>query len=141
MPVAQHIAGSCVLLGVILAACAPPAPPRPAAVIPQDHADIVRQPKRITVGVRGTAQVLYNKLNIGNAGLGVVEVERLIHTGLAVQDERGALHAVLAMLTLYYVVEPTMIANRLANVGARPNGTTQAWNAHEWAYGVRSRES
>jgi ABC-type oligopeptide transport system substrate-binding subunit len=38
----------------------------------------------------------------------------------------------LPMLPLYYVVEPTMIANRLVKATARPNGTTQAWNAHQW---------
>jgi peptide/nickel transport system substrate-binding protein len=58
--------------------------PRPAA------------PKRITVGVRGTAQVLYNKLNIGNAGLGVSETEKLVHAGLGVQDDRDVLRPSLA---------------------------------------------
>jgi hypothetical protein len=28
--------------------------------------------------------------------------------------------------------EPALISNRLAKVGAKENGATQTWNAHEW---------
>jgi peptide/nickel transport system substrate-binding protein len=35
-------------------------------------------------------------------------------------------------LGLYFDTEPTAIANRLVNVSARNQQSTQAWNAHEW---------
>jgi peptide/nickel transport system substrate-binding protein len=35
-------------------------------------------------------------------------------------------------LGLYFDTEPTAIANRLVNVNARNQQSTQAWNAHEW---------
>jgi peptide/nickel transport system substrate-binding protein len=38
----------------------------------------------------------------------------------------------LPLLNLFYRVEPTMISNRLVNVTARWQGSTQAWNAHLW---------
>lgn len=36
------------------------------------------------------------------------------------------------MVGLFYRVEPTLYANRIKNVTARPPTSTQAWNAHEW---------
>jgi peptide/nickel transport system substrate-binding protein len=33
---------------------------------------------------------------------------------------------------LFHYVNPTMVANRLANVTGRGFGVTEAWNAHEW---------
>lgn len=36
------------------------------------------------------------------------------------------------MIGLFYRVEPTLFANRVKNVTARPPNSTQAWNAHEW---------
>lgn len=38
----------------------------------------------------------------------------------------------LPILHLFYALEPTLISNRMLNVGARPSGSTQAWNAYEW---------
>ncbi len=38
----------------------------------------------------------------------------------------------LVWMGLFHQAEPTMIANRLQNVMARNQGSTQAWNAHEW---------
>jgi peptide/nickel transport system substrate-binding protein len=38
----------------------------------------------------------------------------------------------LPVITLFYRVEPTMISNRMVNVTARWQGSTQAWNAHLW---------
>ncbi|MEA2641800.1 MAG: hypothetical protein QOF51_3194 [Chloroflexota bacterium] len=53
-------------------------------------------PKRITVGIRGTAQVLSGRLNIGNAGLGVADLEVMVHAGMVVKDDQDQLHATLA---------------------------------------------
>jgi len=39
----------------------------------------------------------------------------------------------LPLLPLFYGAEPAAIAHRLSNVGTRPPGSTQAWNAHEWS--------
>jgi peptide/nickel transport system substrate-binding protein len=36
------------------------------------------------------------------------------------------------MIGLFYRVEPTLFANRIKNVAARPPTSTQAWNAHLW---------
>jgi peptide/nickel transport system substrate-binding protein len=36
------------------------------------------------------------------------------------------------MMGLFYISEPTLIANRVQNVTARPPASTQAWNAVEW---------
>ncbi len=38
----------------------------------------------------------------------------------------------LVVIPLIWRVDPTMIGNRLLNVGARGADATQAWNAHEW---------
>ena len=38
----------------------------------------------------------------------------------------------LIMLPLYYGAEPAAIGHRLVNVGVKPSGGTQAWNATEW---------
>jgi peptide/nickel transport system substrate-binding protein len=38
----------------------------------------------------------------------------------------------LTQMGLVYDAEPTMIGNRIANVGARWPSSTQAWNAHLW---------
>ncbi len=38
----------------------------------------------------------------------------------------------LPFYTLFYDIEPTMIANKLQNVGPRRQPATQAWNIHEW---------
>src|SRR6266511_5868538 len=85
------------LVTILCAACAPARGPAGGENQPvQDSGATRSQPKRITVGVRGTAQVLYTKLNIGNAGLGVSEVERLVHAGLGQQDDAEQLHPTLA---------------------------------------------
>ena len=39
---------------------------------------------------------------------------------------------VLPIYPLFYSVEPTMVNNRVKNVGGRMTPYTQAWNAHEW---------
>jgi peptide/nickel transport system substrate-binding protein len=39
----------------------------------------------------------------------------------------------LPLIPLFFNVEPTMIANRLVNVGGRATPSTQAWNVHEWS--------
>jgi ABC-type transport system substrate-binding protein len=36
------------------------------------------------------------------------------------------------ILPLFWELEPTMVSNRLQNVGGRSIPFTQAWNAHEW---------
>jgi hypothetical protein len=33
---------------------------------------------------------------------------------------------------ILYNSSPTLVTNRLANVTAGAEGSTQAWNAHEW---------
>jgi ABC-type transport system substrate-binding protein len=38
----------------------------------------------------------------------------------------------LVWMGLFHQAEPTMIANRLQNVAARHQGSTQPWNAQEW---------
>ncbi len=38
----------------------------------------------------------------------------------------------LVVLPLIWRVDPTMVGNRLVNVGGRGRDATQAWNAHEW---------
>jgi peptide/nickel transport system substrate-binding protein len=53
-------------------------------------------PRRLTAGIRGTAQVLYAKLNIGNAGLGVADTALMVNAGLTARDDQEALHAQLA---------------------------------------------
>jgi peptide/nickel transport system substrate-binding protein len=88
------------LLVFLLVACAAPSPSRSTTgAAPSSVSGGVERPrdqKRITVGIRGTSQVLINKLNIGNSGLGVVEVEKLVHAALGVQDDVDRLHPILA---------------------------------------------
>ncbi len=36
------------------------------------------------------------------------------------------------ILGIYYNVSPTLLSNRLVNIGAAGQGATQAWNAHLW---------
>ncbi len=36
------------------------------------------------------------------------------------------------IMGIFYNVSPTLLSNRLINVGAAGHGATQAWNAHEW---------
>ncbi|MPZ15026.1 MAG: hypothetical protein GEU73_11485 [Chloroflexi bacterium] len=38
----------------------------------------------------------------------------------------------LIIMGLFYLPSPTLMQNRLANVGPGGNRATQAWNAHEW---------
>lgn len=38
----------------------------------------------------------------------------------------------LIVFPIFYGAEPVVIANRISGVGARPNGTTQAWNVLDW---------
>jgi peptide/nickel transport system substrate-binding protein len=38
----------------------------------------------------------------------------------------------LPVLPVYYRVDPTIVHNRLLNVGPRKRLSTQAWNSHEW---------
>jgi hypothetical protein len=38
----------------------------------------------------------------------------------------------LTQLSLFYDVEPTMMSNRLRNIGPRWPSSTQTWNAHQW---------
>src|SRR4029434_9592463 len=85
-----------VLLVGFAIACAPARTPTGTDAQTAVDAGPRPQPKRLTVGVRGTAQVLYGKLNIGNAGLGVSEVERMVHAGLGQQDDAEQVHATLA---------------------------------------------
>jgi peptide/nickel transport system substrate-binding protein len=89
-----------VSLTFALLGCSAPATSRPASSEGQGNApagqERPREAKRVTVGIRGTAQVLTNKLNIGNSGLGVVEVEKLVHAGLGVMDDVDRLHPILA---------------------------------------------
>jgi peptide/nickel transport system substrate-binding protein len=47
---------------------------------------------------------------------------------------------VLPIFPLFYSVEPTMVSNRLKNVGGRSTPYTQAWNAHEWTLQSRGSE-
>ncbi|HEY3118255.1 MAG TPA: ABC transporter substrate-binding protein [Chloroflexota bacterium] len=49
-------------------------------------------PKRVVAGIRGTAQVLYAKLNISNAGLGVSDIARMVGAGLTARDDQDELH-------------------------------------------------
>lgn len=44
----------------------------------------------------------------------------------------------LPQMGLLYDAEPTIIGNRVLNVGARWPSSTQAWNAQEWGYAVRA---
>jgi peptide/nickel transport system substrate-binding protein len=53
-------------------------------------------PKKVVAGIRGTAQVLYAKLNIGNSGLGVADVARLVDAAFTARDDQDVLHAQLA---------------------------------------------
>ncbi len=82
-----------VCLGV---ACGSPPPRSAQSLASAAPSESPRQLKRVVVGIRGTAQVLTNKLNIGSSGLGVAELERLVHAGLGIQDDQDALHPILA---------------------------------------------
>ena len=35
-------------------------------------------------------------------------------------------------ISILYVTEPTMIANRLVNVAGASQGSTETWNINEW---------
>src|SRR5436309_14566 len=96
---AVMLRGSALLAVMLIAllACAPATrPSQTSDQAPPAASTSRQQPKRITVGIRGTAQVLNTKLNIGNAGLGVAEVERMVHAGLGQQDDAERPHATLA---------------------------------------------
>lgn len=82
-----------VLAAVALIGCTGPAGPRPPA---DESARPPNAPRKLSAGVRGTAQVLYAKLNIGNAGLGVADIARMVHAGLTARDDQEDLHAQLA---------------------------------------------
>jgi peptide/nickel transport system substrate-binding protein len=38
----------------------------------------------------------------------------------------------LPVLGIYYRIDPTVLHNRLVNIGGRQGITSQAWNSHEW---------
>src|ERR1051325_4512269 len=80
------------LLALLVSACAPAAAPTSS----DGAAPRIASPKKVAAGVRGTAQVLYAKLNIGNAGLGVADLARMVGTGLTALDDQDELHAALA---------------------------------------------
>ncbi len=92
-----------VLLVVLLSGCAcSQSPARSAGEAAQQPA-----PKRITAAVMGEpTQVL----------------AQIVH------HTTGQLN----LMGLFYDTETTMIANRLLQATARDQGSTQAWNAHEW---------
>ncbi len=70
------------------------------------------------------------------------EMDELVERYLVTIPERERMEVVerimrlaneeLPLYPLFFNVEPTMIAHRLANVGGRSSPGTQAWNAHEW---------
>jgi peptide/nickel transport system substrate-binding protein len=70
------------------------------------------------------------------------EMDALVERYLVTIPERDRMQIVgeimrlvadqLPLIPLFFNVEPTMIANRLANVGGRATPSTQAWNVHEW---------
>ena len=101
MPMARSLPAAliCLALTLFSVACtgspsAPTSPPSGGAPAPERPGSTA--PKRITVGIRGTAQLLYGKLNIGNSGLGVADLEVVVNSGLTVKDDQDQLHPVLA---------------------------------------------
>lgn len=92
----QRIAVSGLLL-VSAAACAGPQPGAlPGSGAPPPGAAGLR---RITVAIRGDAKTLSSKLNsAGGAGgvPGVPEIEEMLNAGLAIKDDSGAFHLLLA---------------------------------------------
>lgn len=38
----------------------------------------------------------------------------------------------VVQMGLFYVLEPTLIGNRVKNLRGRHQQSTQAWNSHEW---------
>lgn len=38
----------------------------------------------------------------------------------------------VVLMGLFYTMEPTLVSNRIKNLKGRQQGSTQAWNAHEW---------
>ncbi|HZT07923.1 MAG TPA: ABC transporter substrate-binding protein [Chloroflexota bacterium] len=89
----------CLVISVVTFGCAAPPPgPQGAGSAPPagTPAAAPSGPKRITAGIRGTAQVLYAKLNIGNAGLGVADVALMVDAGLTARDDQDMLHPELA---------------------------------------------
>ncbi|MPZ12861.1 MAG: hypothetical protein GEU73_00270 [Chloroflexi bacterium] len=81
---------------VVLAACAAPGP----GTVPggAEPADRQAAPTRFAIAIKGDPPTLSDSINSAGAGgvPGVTEVERLIHAGLTVQDDTGALRPALA---------------------------------------------
>jgi len=110
----------CLALTLFSVACAG-SPSTPAPVTTGGEQPAARPanagPKKITVGIRGTAQVLSGKLNIGNSGLGVADMEVVVNAGLSLRDDQDQLHAALAQ-------EVPTVENGLWKVNADGTMTT-----------------
>lgn len=78
---------------LFVSACAPEPIPRPSSLAAQPSS----APKRVNAALRSSPNLLFfNKLNLGSSGLGVSQMERLMHAGLAFAEDNTVLGPQLA---------------------------------------------
>src|SRR5712692_7263450 len=85
---------SALALLILITGCASAPDARPAAR--SAEALGTTSVKRIAAAVAGDPPVLYQKLNTNSAVRGIAALELLVNAGLAVSDDRKALHPQLA---------------------------------------------
>jgi ABC-type transport system substrate-binding protein len=96
------------------------------------HSRAARVPANNFVGVGGTNYARYMNAELDTLlDRFVVTIEATQRIGVLSQ----IIHHIsdqLNVLGLFYAANPTMISNKLVNVGTRGQDATEAWNAHLW---------
>jgi peptide/nickel transport system substrate-binding protein len=89
----------CMVLVLLLAACAEPGRGAGTASSRGSDASRAAGPKRITIAIRGDPKVLSARLAsaAGAGGIpGISQIEEMVNAGLGIQDAAGTIHAMLA---------------------------------------------
>ncbi len=92
---------SLIALALLLVSCAPPRPSdgaAPAGQAPPATEQRAAGPKRITAAIMGNTRTFSDRVERSSAGStpGSEELEEIVNAGLAVLDDRGMLHPLLA---------------------------------------------
>lgn len=96
MALLRHLLPGSIVSLLALAACTAP-PASNSLGEPSAGARPAASPKRLVAAIRGDPPTVYTKVLINPGGIqGLDEVEMLVHAGLAIEDNQGAIRPVLA---------------------------------------------
>ena len=106
--------------------------PNTNAAIATLHSRASRLPENNYVGVGGTNYARYMNPQfdalIDRFFVTIPRAER----ARVLADIVGHVSDQLSAMGMFYAANPSMIANRMINVAARTQHSTETWNAHEW---------